>query len=453
MKKIILVLFLVSVFFMSFLPVRDTDWGWHYRCGNEFLKTGSITSCTKNNFSYFLPDYQSYNPHLLYDSLVAFIYNHFGFIGISLLGSFIMVLIAIIFLYIINVPLWLKIVAFYLHFYLSISVFSLGIRDQIVTYLFFLITLFLLKKSEKNIKYLYIFPLLFLIWVNTHIGFFIGPIILLFYFLGHRKKIILLILIISLVLTFFNYFGWKVYQEIINHAFSPLGNMIAEWVPPPLWQIILIIILTVTSLIITIKQKNKSIFNLLLILFFSILAIKARRNLPFFYTTFFYTLLINWKINIDNLIVSFLISINLFLIIIQLPQTIKFNYSWEKYCNQESLIYPCQAIKNNPQLSGNVYAMYEWGGFLIWQKPNIKVFVDGRMPAWHDENGESPYKIFLDIIQTQPGWNEKLNEWNTHYLLITNGTFLDLLLKKEPNKHHWHEIYRDDVAVIYKNKK
>ncbi|PIZ66716.1 hypothetical protein COY13_04950, partial [Candidatus Roizmanbacteria bacterium CG_4_10_14_0_2_um_filter_36_35] len=93
--------------------------------------------------------------------------------------------------------------------------------------------------------------------------------------------------------------------------------------------------------------------------------------------------------------------------------------------------YPCQAIKNYPKLSGNVYAMYEWGGFLIWQKPTIKVFIDGRMPAWKDENGQSPYQVFLDIIQTQPGWNEKLKELKTNHLLISNGTFLDLLLKEK----------------------
>ena len=40
-------------------------------------------------------------------------------------------------------------------------------------------------------------------------------------------------------------------------------------------------------------------------------------------------------------------------------------------------------------------------------------------------------KFFLDIIQTKPGWNEKLNKWKTDYLLIINGTFLDLLLQKE----------------------
>lgn len=122
------------------------------------------------------------------------------------------------------------------------------------------------------------------------------------------------------------------------------------------------------------------------------------------------------------------------------------------YCNQGLTKYPCQAIKNYPQLSGNVFSMYEWGGFLIWQKPNIKVFVDGRMPAWKDENGKSPYQVFLEIIQTQPGWNEQLRKWGTNYLLIGRGTFLNLFLQNDSIKYGWQEEYRNDVAVIYKNK-
>lgn len=452
MKKIIIILFLISVFFISFLPVKDTDFGWHYRCGNDFLKSGTINLCAKNNFSYFLPNYKSYNPHFIYDVGLAFIYNHFGFIGVGLIGSVVLVLAAAIFLYLVNMPLWIKIIAFYLNYYLSIAVFGLGIRDQIITYLFFLITLFLLKKSEKDMKYLYFLPVLFLIWVNTHIGFFLGPLILFFYLLENRKKMVFLIFFISSLATLFNYFGIKVYYEIINHAFSPLSNMIAEWVPPPLWQIVIITILTVIYLLMIIKQKNKSLFKIILILFFSILAVKARRNLPFFYTTFFYAILIDWKTKIDYFIIPILISINIFFIITQIPLTLDFNLSWDKYCNQGSIIYPCQAIKKFPKLSGNVYAAYEWGGFLIWQKPEIKVFADGRMPAWHDENGKSPYRVYLDIIQTQPGWEAKLNQWKTNYLLINTGSFLDLLLQKEIN-NNWKEVYKDNIAAIYKNKK
>ena len=65
--------------------------------------------------------------------------------------------------------------------------------------------------------------------------------------------------------------------------------------------------------------------------------------------------------------------------------------------------------------------------------------------------GKSPYQIFLNIIQTQPGWNEKVKKLKTNYLLISNGTFLDLLLKEKAAQYGWQEKYRDTNAVIYQN--
>lgn len=101
--------------------------------------------------------------------------------------------------------------------------------------------------------------------------------------------------------------------------------------------------------------------------------------------------------------------------------------------------------------TGNIFNTYEWGGYLIWKLPKMKVFVDGRMPAWKDDFGRYPYAVFLAILQTQPGWNEELRRNKTDYILISPGTFLDLLLQKESKTYGWQEIYRDKIAVLYQN--
>lgn len=457
MKKIFTTLFFVSVFLLGFFPVKDTDFGWHYRCGKEFLTSGSL--CIKNNFSYFLPGYQAYYTGHLYDITVSFVYDHWGFLGISFVGSIVFALAALIFIKLIN-NIKLGFVTYFIFFALSYSIFGLGFRPQIITYLFLLILLWLLKSKNKRLFFL--IPILFLFWVNLHIGFFIGFFVLIFFFFYKNKRINwsqkLFIVFISFLTTLINPFGINVYQEIFNHFTSPLGQMVAEWVKPSPFHLFLITCFTIIGLIIIIKQKSINFFYLLLLIFFSFLSLNARRNLPFFYPVFFYVTQDSFK-DLKNLswvhyeiLIPILCSMIIFILIIYVPKTIKFDTSWTEYCQKGQIAYPCQAIEKFPQLIGNVFNTYEWGGFLIWQKPNDRVFVDGRMPSWKDENGKSPYQVFLDIIQTQPGWNEKLNRWKTNYLLITNGTFLDLLLKKEANKYNWHEVYRDDIAVIYKNK-
>ena len=392
--------------------------------------------------------------------MLAFIYDHWGFLGIRLAGSIIFTLIALVFVKLIK-NTKLGFVTYFISFILSYSVLSLGFRPQIITHLFLLILLWLLE--SKNKKLFFLVPILFLFWVNLHIGFFVGLFVLIFFIFYKNKNINLfqklLIVFISFLATLINPFGLNVYREIFNHITSPLGSMIAEWVRPSSFHLFLITSLTIIGLIIIIKKKPTNFFYLLLLIFFSLLSLSARRNLPFFYPVFFYVtqdLFKNPKILKffpDEIFTPILCSIIIFFLIIYVPKTIEFDTSWTEYCKNNQVVYPCQAIKKFPQLTGNVFNTYEWGGFLIWQKPNIKVFVDGRMPAWKDENGKSPYQVSLDIIQTQPGWNEKLNKWKTNYLLIINGTFLDLLLQKESAKYNWREVYRDDTTVIYKNKK
>ena len=439
------------------MPVKDTDFGWHYRCGEEFLNKKKL--CLKNEFSYFLPDYKASYSSFLFDVPLAFVYDHFGFTGLSISYSILMFFIGLLFINLITGFMWTKIVAFWLMFFLSSAVFGLGLRVQVVSYLFFLITLFIIKKSEHQSKYLLILPLVMFFWANTHLGFFVGLILLIFYIIEDLKKGLspfkISILFLCFLTTLINPFGLNIYKEIYYHLLSPLNKMIAEWVEPVIWQQGLIILLSIIALFKGLKTKSLTIFQLLLLIFFLYLGLSARRNMAFFYTVFFYIYFDQNKVNLfqelNNIVYPLLICGIIFTFIAFMPQTNNFNQSWNIYCNQGLISYPCEAIKNYPKLSGNVYATYEWGGFLIWKKPKIKVFADGRMPAWHDENGKNPYQVYLEIIQTQPGWNKKVNKLKTNYLLISNGTFLDLLLVKESKKYHWQEVYRDKTAVIYKN--
>ena len=141
MNKWILIVFLLSVFFVSFLPVKDTDFGWHYRCGKQFFDQKSL--CTKNEFSYFLPNYRSSNPSLFYNIILALTFDRFGFTGVDILGSIIFTLSALLFVKLIRAKRLLAITGFFLSSFLSYSTFALGLRSQIITYFFFLLAHFL----------------------------------------------------------------------------------------------------------------------------------------------------------------------------------------------------------------------------------------------------------------------------------------------------------------------
>ncbi len=466
MKKWLLILFLASVFVYSFLPVKDTDFGWHYRCGNEFLTHGSL--CIKNTFSYYLPNYVSNNPSFIYDIVLAFVFNHFGFSGVSFLGSIITTIIAFVFLKLTKGNLILKIIAFYCIFILSDLVFNLGLRSQTLTFLFFLFFIWLLQLSrQRSFKFLFFIPFLMFVWVNTHVGFFVGLIVLACFHLEllyrlmmkHDNKVFTLALILPLVLlvsfiaTLINPFGIHVYKAILDHATSPLGTMIAEWVAPPWWHLITMVIGTIFVTFLMLKNKKFSLFYWSLLIFSLIISFQARRNLPFFYVVFFLVILDNiphWLNNItlpDEFFGTIGFTLVLFLTIIRIPATLQFDTSSLAYCDG----YPCDIMTKYSKLTGNIFTHYEWGGYFIWQYPRLKPFVDGRMPAWKDNQGKSPYEVYLSIMQGQPGWNELLGKYKTDYILVNNGTFIDDAIKQNPQTLNWKELYRDDTRVLYQH--
>jgi len=476
----------LSIFFLNFLPIKDPDFGWHYRCGYELLQG---QPCLANTFSYFLSDYKSYYPGFVYDALTAIVFNSFGFLGLSIVHALIMTGALYFFHKLAKQNMIVSAISFSIVIYLAGGTLGLGLRPQIITFFFILLGYYLListdskKISEyitqfnkhqrklffslKYLPFIFLYPLLILLWVNTHIGFFTGLVLYGFYWLNNfilwtRKKIankiFFLITIIggfSCIATLINPFSYKVYIELYRHLISPLNTMIAEWVaPPPLFILIILISLIIIPILQVARQKL-SIFEVSVLIFFGITAIMARRNIPLYliFATIYLLHFISKK-NISNiypLLFPFIGAFLIFISFINIKNTVLFHSNWNLYCTKGASNYPCHAIQEYPQLSGNIYAAYEWGGFLIWKRPDIKIFVDGRMPAWKDEYGESPYSVYLKILQTQSGWNEKLRKYKTDYLLLAQGTFLDLLLDKDAEKYGWKKVYEDKTHAIFQN--
>ena len=451
MKKVIIILFCLTALVFGFQAAKDTDFGWHYRCGKELL-AGNL--CLNNHFSYFLPGYKAYYPSFVYDTILAVSYDNFGFTGLSFLNSIILLFCVILLYQLIKGSLWLKVALPLLVLLTPGPSITLGLRPQVLTFLFFLLTLKIGEISSKNYKYLYLLPLLFTFWVNTHIGFISGILLLPGLYLNHtlRKKwITALPFFMAFLATLLNPFGGKVFLEIFRHLQAPLSTTIAEWVAPPLWLKGVIFFLVLELSLLLAAKKQLTLSSLINLLIFTVLSFLGVRNLIFL-SAFMAIYLGKCIQNKEFLDDRFLIPAILICLIIfskNLNSTSIFNSKWENYCTQGQVPYPCEFIKKYPNLKGNIFATYEWGGFLIWKMPNIKVFADGRTPSWLDKNGNSTYEIFLAILQTQSGWNNKLNETGTDHLLIGPGTFLDIMLNQNAKLYSWKEVYRDNFAVLY----
>ena len=457
---------ILFIFLLFLLPPTDSDFGWHFRYGQYFMETGKFLR--ENTLTYYLPGYVWNNSYGLYQIFTYSIYKVFGFLGLSLANSILFVF-SFVFFYKIN-PKLLKtnLILFLFIILFGINVFGIGFRAQEFSFLFLILEFFLLKKSEENSKYFIFFIPLFILWVNIHGGFILGVIVLSAYLVNqifgkNFKKAYLttVFLIISVLATFINPYGINVYAEDIRHISTPMKLLIAEWLEPILIFKLLILGFLLGCIYIAVRAKNKfKLFWLILLLVFSYLAFTAKRNLPFFALVTTLSL-INLKGDIfkrfEDSILAKKITIPLLLLFIvfllgfQIPKTFDITLNWKSYCTKGLLPYPCKAVdfikKNNIQ-GTNVFSSYEWGGFLEWQLPNYKFFVDGRTPAWKTPEGKSPYTVYLELIQAQPGYQERFEKYHTNWLLIGANTFLDIELQNNKNSP-WKEVYRDSISVIY----
>ena len=120
------------------------------------------------------------------------------------------------------------------------------------------------------------------------------------------------------------------------------------------------------------------------------------------------------------------------------------NSSIEKVAEKGN--YPLAAVeylKKNP-IAGNMFNEYNWGGFLVWQYPEKKTFIDGRMPSWR-MNGFSIFQQFNKTMKYDEGWNETFQKYNISFALVYNNPINEMMF----SSIGWKKIYSDPSTFIF----
>ena len=479
-RWIMWLMFFTVVGLAFFLPLVDNDFGWHYVCGNRILS--GARWCLENDLTYLLPSYKWAYTAFIYDALIAWGYNLGGFLFLSFMGSGLVVLLTYLAVKHVRGPDWWRmgIVAFTL-LLSKLTLFSLGLRSQWMSLLGLVWLLAELMRKKPRWRWVLLATWL---WANSHSGFFLAPLCVGVYvggeiLAGWRKdsgqarmtKKAGLVWLGMVGVTLLNPFGFDVYAELWRHFKMPLNTLVAEWVSPIGWQYWSVWLLGLTGvgwlLMMRERKMDKLWFRVGMMVVLTWLALSARRNLVPFYFGWLILVGGEWggKIlkqvqrsfgfaqddqTVSLIMMTVILPVLLIYFGIKASRTVRIDTDWGEYCTKGYVNLPCGAIEYLRGKRGMVYNTYEWGGFLIWQLPEMKMFVDGRMPAWIGEGSKSPYTTWLEVIQAQPGWNEYLLGMGTEYLLIAPGTFLDLELDEgEALEWGWEEEYRDKGAVVY----
>ncbi len=495
---------LVILIFSQKIEFTASDLGRHLENGKIVWQNSQVLY--KNFYSYAEPDTRFVNHHWLAGVIYYLIYLIGGFKLLSLLN------IAIILTaFILAFKLAKQKAGFYIPALLSLPVIFLlservEVRPEIFSYLFIVLTWFILDRASARKNYrglIWLIPL-FILWVNIHIYFFIGLILVGFKALAEFlptfiatagdfrfrfkaawpqaqalvKNLGLLIIVCLLNPNFirgllypFNIFKNYGYEIAENKSVFYLEHLMINYNIPLFKTLLFLLVFSFGTYFFF--SKKLRLFAILSGLFFSLLALLAARNLSLF-----------------GLIALILISANLI-------RPIKFLQDNVFYLRQEIrdryrpylagaifllvlfsfgyLLVDAQKtnyfIKNSSglglsqgsedsikffkenKLSGPIFNNYDLGSALIfWLYPQEKVFVDNRPEAYSNAFFTNIYRP-MQTDKAQWLRESEKYKFKTIYFSHTDFTPWAQTFLSETIDANWVLVYFDRYAVIFLSKK
>ena len=360
---------------------------------------------------------------------------------------------------------------------------SYGPRTILFGYILLVLLLIVLQRFRRRGNGpLWLVPLLFWVWANTHGSWAIG--LILFFLIGiaglvggswgriestlwtpSQMRQLALTGAASIAALFINPFGWRLVYYPFDLAFKQKLNIahVAEWVPLDFQDVRgkLVFVLIAGLLLAALLRKHRWNLGGILILLFALHT--ALTHIRF---------LVLLGIVAAPLVAKLLdffppyrpeldtprVNAAVMLVMIGLMA-----YFWPHNAQIQKAIaetYPTEAISylKARSIQGNVLNFYLWGGYLEWNDPNIKVFVDSRVDIFEYAGVLQDYLQLLGSDTLVRQLNPILEKYAIRYVLFPPGNSVNpnlagsgliYLLQHDPR---WTVAYQDKVCVLMERK-
>lgn len=503
-------LFLFGVVVL-FRPPVDPDFGWHYKYGEYLFQNGrllreNIFSYTNTDYkwvsSYWIPQALTYLSHSFLGStiptiisnalislIILLILKNHSDDGFSLSFVFVMVVVALSGLAVTVRPLYFSTIFLFLLLHILLKNNG-GKKFLPIMFMFwanmhadFLIGLFILgthslfvffEKTKIPTTTVYkIMPL----WKNKkNISTYLKLLKNYFVKIAKDKKARIIffkcfrILFISTLVTLINPYGIELWTTLLKELTQPFKAFVKEWSPISDVSFRNIIISSLASLgavfsVLPYKKDDQEFkpWYRFLIVFFYLFFIKSAYFLRIVIVLSAFPILQNIN-HIKNdickiykrtfeIFPSFTLNVFLAFILFTVLGVFVNNVfstaSIKKWSEENK--YPYGAVfyvKKNP-IEGNMLNNYSWGGYLIWQLPEYKTFVDGRMTAWK-KDGEYLMDRYRKIYYGTEGNKDLLMNYIDDYNITWTITEPDAKIAKYLKSDGWEVYYEDDISIVLK---
>ena len=355
-------------------------------------------------------------------------------------------------------------------------------RPHMFTLLLFIAWYYVIDsfQNDRN-NFLYLLPLVMLLWINMHGGFILGFIFIAIYIaynfgklyiskdkekgLYKRKvKCLFLATIASVLVSLVNpnsyhtlLFPFEVVSNrLIMDNYGEFLSPNFHSVPFTSFRVFLLLMIAFLGIF----KGKLNFIELAFILIFTNMALLSARFIPLFAIILAPILSKHGNImlnNINNNYSNFIVNkirvhesidksargyiwpIIAILVVVSFVASTKIKYKFDEK------IKPVDAVDflKKEHISGNMFNDDEFGDYIIYSAyPQYKVFIDGRADIY----GNEKIQDYLDVVNMRPGWEKIMGKYNIAWIIYNTNSPLSQYLNL---KEDWSLIYTDNVANIY----
>jgi len=344
---------------------------------------------------------------------------------------------------------------------------NIGPRTILFGWMSLLVLLAILWRYQSTGKGpLWAIPLLFCVWVNTHGSWLVGLIVFVVIiaagaFQGSYGKLevipwpreklrkLIVTLAASIAALFLNPYTYRLVFYPFDLAFRQKLNIarVEEWASvdfhEPRGKLVLVFLFallisavaarvrwTLPELILTLFALYTSLTYVRFLFLAAILVVPIlARRLSF---------LPPYPREIDTPIVNAcVVAVLVGIMAWQLPSATALEKEIARQYPLRSIAY----LRTHSQ-GARVFNHFGWGGYLIWNAPEIPTFIDGRTDIF-DHKGV--LKDYLDVTDMKNSL-DILDRYQVRYVLFTPKEALAYLLE---HTERWKVAYRDDVSIVF----
>jgi hypothetical protein len=343
---------------------------------------------------------------------------------------------------------------------------SYGPRTILVGYVYLVVLLIILQRfRQRGNAPLWLIPPLFCLWINSHGSWSLGLIV--FFLIGvsgliggtwgkidsvrwtpSQLRKLALTAAASVAALFVNPYGWRLVAYPFDLALKQRLNIthVAEWVTVDFHtgrgkMVLLLLAGILFSALIRKRQWNLGELLVLLFALYSGLT----------YIRFLVLIAIVAAPTMAKMLDFFpryrpledTPKLNVAVILLLLGAMV---YYWPREAKVAQTVgnsYPTGVLpylKANP-LDGNLLNFYLWGGYLGWNNPAIRVFVDSRVDIFEYAGVLQDYLNVL--ILKDP--DSIIQKYRIKYVLFAPDEAFTYVLEHDPR---WKVLYKDNVCVL-----